>query len=232
MNQMDKVSAARLLAEQNTPIKQLVGFQKHHRIPTTAGAGDQRFICELAETQIDEDLQSIFSALRKCYGLKRIEISVDGPADGGGVITTPYFNYELQVCQNEDEPSKVIWSRAITEITEPARVFAGPFDQVFGKQFTVLEISTEGPLDLESIVDHIEDLDVETVKVDYDKDLTWCELEILNSQTSVWLSDQSIRVISLQEITPQELLESFLEIQHQFIETLNLSGIPFLAGSD
>ncbi|MDG1873161.1 MAG: hypothetical protein P8J27_04570 [Mariniblastus sp.] len=229
---MDSATAVRLLAEQNSPLKQLAGFQKHHRVPTTASAGDQRFICDLAEPQIDADLQTTFSALRKSYGLKRKEISVDGPADGGGVITTPFFNYEIQICQNEDEPSKVIWTRAITEMSEPARVFAGPFEEIFGKQFSVLEILTEEPLELEAIVDHIEDLEVETVKIDYDKDLTWCELEVQNSLTSVWLSDQSIRVVSHREITPQELLEAFLDIHHRFIETLNLSGIPFLNSSN
>lgn len=229
---MDTVAAARLVAERTTPIKQLGGYQKHHRIPTTVSDGDQRFICDLANSEMDDDLQEVFAAMRKNYGLKRKEISVDGPTEGRGVITTPFFNYEIQIQQDADEPSKVTWTRSITEINEPARIFAGPFDEVFGHQFSVLELETEEQLDLETIVDHIEDLEVDTVKVDYDKDLTWCEIQILNSITTVLLQDELIRVISRQEVAPQTLIESFLEIQNQFIDTLNLSGVPFLAGSE
>jgi len=201
---MDYADSVRLVSEQSTSIKQFDGFQKHHRVPNAANAGDQRFVSELAEPQIDRDMQEVFSALRKSYGLKRKEISVDGPTEGGGVVTTPFFCYQIQVQQDEDSPSNVIWARSITEITEPARVFAGPFDEVFGRQFSVLEISTH-------------------------KDLTWCELNVLDSTTSVMLSDNCIRVVSRQEITPLELIKSFLEIKTRFIATLSVSDVPFLA---
>ena len=69
---MGNADSVRLVCEQTTPIKQLEGFQKHHRVPTAASAGDQRFVCELAESQIDADMQDVFSALRKSYGLKPV----------------------------------------------------------------------------------------------------------------------------------------------------------------
>jgi len=109
-------------------------------------------------------------------------------------------------------------------------VFAGPFDEVFGRQFLVLEILTRQSLDLEAIVDHIEELESDSIDVDYDKDLTWCELNVLNSTTSVRLSDSCIRVVSRQDVTPKELLESFLEIQERFIATLSVGDVPFLSG--
>lgn len=227
---MDNADSVRLVSEQSTSIKQLEGFQKHHRVPTAANAGDQRFVCELAEPQIDADMQEIFSALRKSYGLKRKEISVDGPTEGGGVVTTPFFCYQIQIQQDEDSPANVTWVRSITEITEPARVFAGPFDEVFGQQFSVLEISTQEPLDLEAIVDHVEDLESDSVKIDYDKDLTWCELNVLDSTTSVMLSDNCIRVVSRQAVTPLELIESFLDIKTRFIAILSVDDVPILAG--
>ncbi len=227
---MDNADSVRLVSEQNSSIKQLDGFQKHHRVPVAASSGDQRFVADLAESQIDADMQKVFSALRKSYGLKRKEISVDGPTEGGGVVTTPFFCYQIQVSQDQEAPSKVIWSRSITEISEPARVFAGPFDEVFGRQFSVMEILTRQPLDLEAIVDHIEDLEQDSVSVDYDKDLTWCELNVLDSTTNVRLGDSCIRVVSRQDVTPQELLESFLDIQKRFIATLSVGEVPFLAG--
>ena len=230
--QTEQIATVRLVDERIAPVKQLAGFDKHHRVPTKCSDSDHRFLAELAEPELDSDLQEVFSMLRKSFGLKRKEISVDGPADGSGIIATPFFNYEIHVAQCEDDPSKLKWRRFITEISEPARVFTEPFEEVFGEQFSALEISTVEPLDLESIVDHIEDAELETVKVNYDKDLTWCEIKIADSITSVKLSDRSISVISRREVAPQQLLQAFLEIQQQFIATLNLSGFPFLAGSD
>lgn len=229
---MEKVDAVRLVNERIELIKQISGFAKHHRVPTTSSASDHRFLAELTQRDVDDDLQDVFTRLRTSYGLKRKEISVDGPSDGSGVITTPFFHYEIHVCQHQDDPSQVVWRRLITEISEPARVFAGPFEEVFGKRFTVLEISTDDSLPLESIVDHIEETELDLVKVDYDKDLTWCEIQFGDTDVSALVRDDSIRVICRKEVSPQELLESFLRIQQEFMSTLSLAGIPFLAGSD
>ncbi|MFK7768074.1 MAG: hypothetical protein AB8B55_12695 [Mariniblastus sp.] len=228
-DRMDDVS---LVDERNVPYKNLSGFQKHHKVPTSAGPGDHRYLCELAESDLDEDLQEVFAALRKSYGLKRKEISVDGPTDGRGVITTPFFNYEINISLLEDNPSRVHWQRSITSIREPGRIFAGPFEEVFGQRFTILEFNAKSPLDLEQIVDHIEDAELDTVNVDYDKDLTWCEVKILDSITSVMIEVSRIRVISRREISPESLLEAFTDIQQRFISTLSLNGIPFLAKED
>ncbi len=232
VRKIEKVDTVRLIDERREAFKQLDGFQKHHRVPTSGSDSDHRFLAEITARELDADLQTIFAALRKSYGLKRKEISVDGPADGGGVIATDFFNYEIHVALDDDDPSRIVWCRSITEISEPARVFAGPFEQVFGKRFSVLEISTEQSLDLESIVDHIEDQELETVGVDYDKDLEWCEIQLVDSATSVMIRQDSIRVISRREVSPAELIESFLEIQRQFITSFKLAGIPFLADPD
>jgi len=231
-HKIEKVDTVRLIDERRELIKQLDGFQKHHRVPTTCNETDKRFLADITQRQLNSDLQEIFASLRKSYGLKRKQISVVGPADGGGVISTEFFNYEIHVAHDESDPSRIVWRRSITEIGEPARVFAGPFEQVFGKRFSVLEIVTQQALDLESIVDHIEDTELETVSVDYDKDLTWCEIQLLDSTTSVVIREDAIQVISRREVSPQELLESFFEIQRQFISTLSLAGIPFLAGTE
>ena len=95
----ERIDAVRLVDERNEPVKQVSGFAKHHRVPTTCGAGDQRFIFELTHRDVDHDLQEVFKSLRTSYGLKRKEISVAGPEDGTGVITTPFFNYEFHVAQ-------------------------------------------------------------------------------------------------------------------------------------
>ncbi len=202
------------------PVKQLPGFQKHHRVPTSATHSDQVFIANLAAPQLDEQLQQFFTDLRRAYGLKRKEISVDGPYEGTGIIQTPFFKFSIQMRLDENQPSQVVTTRSISDVVEPARIFAGPFDEVFGTRFHSLEVATSEPLDLEAIVDAIEDAENENVSVDYDKDLTWCEINVLNSATTVVIEENLIRIESTSDTTPQELLASFVSVQQQFIESL------------
>ncbi len=225
----ENVDALRLVDQSMEPIKQITGFAKHHRVPTTHNAGDQRFVVDLTFDEIDNDLQTTFRSLRQAYGLKRKEIQVHGPDDGMGVITTPFFNYEYHASQSEDDPGVVIWQRLITSIMEPARIFAGPFEEVFGQRFNEMEISIKDELDLESIVDHIEECEPANLSIDYDKDLTWCEIEPAQSGMTIVIKPRSLQLVSRKEISPQDLLNAFLKVQQDFIATMNLSGIPFLA---
>jgi hypothetical protein len=220
-------SSIRFVELRNEQVKQLPGFQKHHKVPTGTSDYEQKMVAGLAEPILDEDLQETFSALRKAYGLKRKEISVDGPFEGGGIVTTPFFNYEIKVEIDEEHPSRVIFSRSITNISEFSRVVAGPFDDVFGKRFSILFVDTEAELDLESVVDTIEDAESDSVKVDYDKDLTWCEIQVLGSTATVVVQADMIRVESVRETTPKELLELFTDIQQDFIATLQWDGKAF-----
>ena len=42
----ENVDALRLIDQSAEPIKHINGFLKHHRIPTTHNAGDQRFVVD------------------------------------------------------------------------------------------------------------------------------------------------------------------------------------------
>lgn len=217
----------RFVEQRRESVKQLPGFQKHHRVPTSASASDTSFVASLAEPLLDKDLQETFSSLRKSFGLKRKEIRVDGPFEGSGIIETPYFCYRIEVAIDPDSPSRVIFTRSIFDITEPARVVAPPFEEVFQKRFSLMVLDTSTPLDLETIVDAIEDADSDQVSIDYDKDLTWCRIQVVNSAATVVVEAKSIRVESARETTPQQLLESFVEIQQQFIASLPFDDFAF-----
>lgn len=226
------LGSIQLVSRRQTPIKQLQGFQKHHRIPTGNSATDQRFVFDIVQEQLDTELQETFGALRKAYGLKRREIQVEGPTEGCGSIITPFFRFDTQVFQLEDQPSLAQVQKFISNVTESARIFAGPFDQVFGTQFSEVEASTGNQLILEDIVDHIEDLESNELDLDYDKDLTWCEIQLRDQACSLRLTPTEIRFTSHREISPQPLLEMFLNCQSRFISGLNLSNNPLLSPSE
>jgi len=214
-------SDARLLNERTEPIKQLSGFQKHFRIPQTVSHSDQQFLGKLATPELDEDLQTTFASLRSAFGFKRKQISVSGPDEGGGMIQTPHFNYEITVSYLEDDPSKIIWRKIISDIRDPEQLYSPEFVKVFGTQFSILEMVLNDDLDIESIVDLVEDAESDTVSVDYDMEVTWCEIQVAGSIASVKIGPETIRVVSRQEVSPNELRDAYQDVKNQFISGLS-----------
>jgi len=228
MDQNQSVGQTSLLSEQIVPVKQLSGFRKHHRIPPSVTENDLAFFGELAQGELDEEMDHVFSELRSTFGLKRKELSVFGPEEGRGTITTPAFTYEICVMGYPPDPSKIVLRRSITQIESPGDVFSDAFESVFHNQFRILEIVTREPLDIESIVDHIEDAELDSVSVDYDKRVTWCKIQVEDSVVSIAIDANTIRVTSEKELAPRALLESFLDIQKKFIASLGNGEDIFL----
>lgn len=223
------ISDVRLINENVILYKELSGFQKKfHRVPESVSDNDMRYLAKIAEAEIDADLQAMFSQLRSAFKFKRRQISVDGPHDGSGTIDTPFFNYEIIVSQCETDPTKVVWQRIISAIRDPEQTFSTPFQEVFGNDFLILEVSTTEPLDLETIVDHVEDAESDEISIDYDKDVTWCSIQIAGSIASVMIKPDCIRVASRTKVPPRELLAAFMEVQQQFLSTLSCDGNPLL----
>ncbi len=229
VNKKDQISDVCLLQETVQPFKQLSGFQKHHRVPHMGSSSDIQFLADIAAADLDAELQKTFANLRSGFGFKRKELTVSGPAEGGGMIVTPYFTYELNVFLLEEDPSQVAWRSAVANILQPEQIFTDSFQRAFGNRFSVLEVSTSAPLDIEAIIDHIEDAELDSVNVNYDKDISWCEIFVAKAQATVKIRDCAIRVTSLEEVSPRRLLEKFLNIQEEFLASFDCGSHPFMA---
>ena len=210
-------SEIRLISEQRRPLKELTGFKKHHRLPDKGSTVSDPFLADLAQLDLDADLDKTFAALRKQFGLKRKELETSGPVDGVGAITTPAFTYEVSVETLENEPKQVLWRRAISAIKEADAVTSEPFDEVFGANFDTLEIATNEPIDVEAVIDRVEDADADNISVEYEKDVTWCQIRFSDRRTVVAVTADSIRVSSEVETTPHDLIESFFSAHQQFL---------------
>lgn len=214
----------RFLSEQFEAIRNLPGFQKHFKVPTSESDSDRKFLYSLVQDLIDEDLQTIFSSTRKSFGLKRKELSTDGPYDGFGSVSLPFFDYKIVAEFAQGDPSRVCFRRTIENISEPARVLAPAFEEAIPFAFSSLQWSAKDPLDLEGIIDAIEDAEIDGLAIDYDKDLTWCELTLPSAAASIRITSEQIETQSARGCSPKELLESFAAVQ-QFIAELDL--VPF-----
>jgi hypothetical protein len=188
----------RLLDETIEPIAKQPGFAKHHAIPDAYSQRHIRFVADISKSVIEDDLETMFATLRKEFGLKRRQLSTNGPNDGCGVISTPYFDYEISVNLHPDKFENVIWQRTLSRISDPDVVLRHEFEKVFGTRFAMLELQTESELDLASIVDFLEDAELENLLLDYDREVNWCEITMGGLPAKAFLRENLIRISVIQ----------------------------------
>ncbi|QEG20657.1 hypothetical protein [Mariniblastus fucicola] len=209
-------SEIRLLSERKISLKTLSGYRKHFRVPAKGDTVSEKFLADLAEADLNEDLDNMFSSLRSGFGFKRKQLTATEPIGNFGEVATPGFTYEVSVSTIEDEPANVLWRRAISRIADADVVTCPEFEKTFGKQFNILELVLEKPIDVEDVIDEVEDCDDPDVKVDYEKDASWCRIEFRGRKEAIYVDAERIRVSSSGEISPADLIETFLSAHAQF----------------
>ncbi len=220
---MSKTPDISFVAEQQIPVKELKGISKAAGSTASKGPVSQKYLNDLAQAELDADLDATFAKLKSSFKFKRKEISADGPVDGMGVITTPHFFYEVTVAPMEESHRNVIIRRSVRNIAS-AEVITGPeFFEAFGTRFNKLEVACEKPLDLETIIDQIEDADSDDIDLDYDKDITYCTIGMDSMRTTISVRPNLIHVKGPLDATPADLVHSFFEMQSCFMDSLNLS---------
>ncbi len=221
-------AAMRLVSRTAQPLKLLSGFLPHYRIPRSVAEG-RKFLAQLVKDELNQDLQTTFDSLRTVWRWKRKEISAFGPEDCLASIETPCFSYEVSVDFSEGEPDTVIWSRTVSNIRDLSQVFSHRFQDVFGSQFTCMEVALPNPLDIESVIDKIEEIESDQFSLSYDKDCTRCEIGLDRSNGLIRVEPDRLLISSQSpESTPQRLVEALAEFQNQLVEIL----IPQPAGKD
>ena len=78
-------------------------------------------------------------------------------------------------------------------------------------------------MDLEDIIDRVEDAESTEVEIDYDKDVTWCKIGVAGTRTTITIQPNEILVTGPADVSPEELIDSFFELQNTFMDSLNLS---------
>jgi hypothetical protein len=201
-----------LIKKQLIPIRGLTGFNKKtHRIPEKADDWAEKQVAQITEDEVKADLNLIFQRLRKEFGLRRAEMKVS-QEQGTGAIDTPYFQYSVVVCVNPDKPSEVVWQRQITDIRERVQVLSQQFERVFVEIFDTVEYFPQTSVSIDEVIDRIEELEDDRITLDYDIDATECTLEMEGLDGVVEVKPSSISLTQSSDVSPKDLLQSFLEM--------------------
>ncbi|MCH2200600.1 MAG: hypothetical protein MK102_01410 [Fuerstiella sp.] len=200
-----------LVGENESPVCDLTGFRKSHRVPDDTTDRSRTFVRRIAVDDVGRDLDQRFADLRRELGLKRAQMQVSDPADGCGSIKTPEFTYQVSADLSSKDPTAVVWRRSVFGFTAPESVLAENFSATFGTTFDTVEFAPRLPVDVETFIDWIEDQANCPLQADYDRTVSWCCLTAPQQKDSIMLIRP--HVVSLQSLSPcapKTLLTSFL----------------------
>lgn len=221
-----QLQRVRLYVEQQLPVRRLSGFKKTHRVPDRVNDATKAFVAGIADEDVSGDLDAVHDALRSAFSFKRKDLDTQ-LAEGGGSIITPYFDYEVTVSLNPDDPSEALWTRQIVNIREPDKVLTDDFEKAFRGMFDTLEFASGKTVDIASIVDQIEDLDHHAITVNYDKSLDWCTISVNGMDSVIRITRDSISIVQPRRGSPRLLIDSFFQIQKRLIDTHQIKHLPF-----
>lgn len=202
----------------------LSGWRKTYRIPDRYTDSTQSFVSNCASDELKKDLDSVFEALKKAFKFGRRDLVVSQPEDGTGSIITPYFNYSVHIELNADDLEEVIWIRTVDSIVAPEQISTAAFSEVFDGVFDTLELSLPTKVQIEDFIDAVEAARITDVSLDYDRDATYCDIQIAGASGKLRLSPGQLSLSHSVPTKTAKLIESF-------VTTWNLiqkQSLPFL----
>jgi len=212
--------ALSLAGRKRQKIKSLSGFDKRFRMPDGDEDSRLKYLARIAADDIGRDLDDVFEKLRSIFGFKRRELVVTGPVDGSGSIETPSFVYRVEVFPDPAGNDNLIWQHVVTEISQPEILFSESFQNAFGSTMGILQVELTSPLDISSIIDHVEDLAGDGCQVEYDRQATWCEIKTDGSAATMRIDADRISVKGPSQMPLAELFQSWWQLQQRFLETI------------
>lgn len=220
-----------LASEESQPITRLPGFEKKrgHFVPDRVSSDANDFIGRLVATQVEAELKQVRDHLKRQFefGRKECQISCDG---GIGTVTTPKFNYNIVVFQDEDHCENVVWRRSIEGITDSNAVLSDDFASVFPSTFNAIELRLHGRVDLDRLVDVVEEIkrvnkDID-VAYDDDRDISSCVISMAG-HPKIRVTHNTFVVLHGSPATPRVLIEALFNAQVALTRSFKVDGIPF-----
>jgi len=210
-----RVTNVALVSEQRRRVRDLRGFGKTHSVPFANTDRTQSFVGRIAFKEISEDLDARFDEFRKNFRFKRNDLLVSEPENGEGAIGTPWFEYRITVTHDPNEPTDVTWRRQVTGFHDSFPLLSPEFAAVFGTVFDTVEVEPLEPIHVEAFIDSIEERDDESIKLDYDRQSTWCELTTASIPGRLLVESERVAFVTNEPQLPARLLNAFFEFRTQ-----------------
>lgn len=202
-----------LSGSKQAPIKKLTGFKSFHNVPTSITTSSREFVKTCATPQIEQELEELWTTCRQEFGYKRLD-KISASVEGGiGTLVLKDFRFQLSVEQDPEDPSSVIWRRAVDEIKNPQILLELPFNRTFAQAFDSIEAPFPVPQDMEAIIDRLEGLEAQNIALEYPTDCSRCTVTLRDLGLVVEITSDSYRIKYHGHALPNDLCERIFAFQ-------------------
>jgi len=198
-------ATARFRSAEEIAVKQLSGFERHHTVPKEVADYAERFIQRIAAEDVNERVEKWAKQIRSSLGLKRTGIRVEDDR-----IITDDFEYSIWCEQNPSDAGEAIFYEELSSVSPAA--YANPaFEELFSASFDQMILHPPKPIDVSHVIDALEALDSDHITVDYPSNAKRCTIQIAGSSTKLIITKDSVKVLSNQQLSPNELIDALSE---------------------
>ncbi len=207
-------------------VKALAGFKKgHHTVPDAANATTNAFLGKICDTELAEEAERLFQAVRAGLGYKRkdVALSVTSPL---AVLTARDFTVEIFYALEERDAARFGVTTTLRELGDAALARREEFARIFAGRFTEIVFALKKGVRVEAVIDAIEALDGEGgLEVSYPSDCSECTIRVDGVEADVRCTGAALEVRFPRGAAPAELIERFAAVREAFQISKVLSAL-------
>jgi hypothetical protein len=207
------LTGVRLVRELRTRVKDLKGFKKTHKVPVDSNDRAVAFVQKIAATDLSADLDSRFDDFRKHCRFRRTDLSISEPEHGRAMISTPWFDYVTTATLADEDSTAVTWRKQLESFRMACDWNHPGLTLMFMGAFDTVEMEPVTMPALPELIDHFEDSQPADLRIEYDRQATWCRLMMKGVSGMIRISQDCVSLVSTQPASATALLESFVRLR-------------------
>ncbi len=204
-----RISDITLVVEATAKIKSLTGWKKGMQTPDRYNDSANQFAAGLAHAELKVDLDGVFGKLKDAFKFTRRDLNAVETLVGTGTITTPFFSYSVTVALDPTNLERVVWTRSVGAIKNSDHIISTAFARVFDDVFNRLEFSLPTDVKVADFVDAVEATEVPDLEIRYDRDCTYCELQLPDCEGTISVTPFNLSIVHSRPKKVKILIESF-----------------------
>ncbi|MDQ7831146.1 MAG: caspase family protein [Desulfovibrionaceae bacterium] len=172
-----KIENFSLITEFSGAVRRLSGFKSAHKVPKNVCSATSSFVKKIAAGELSTSLEEVFEELKSVFKFKRVDLKMNISV-GEGTIVAPDFTFAISVDIDSDDPAKYVIRKEVCEVQNYDTLVGDNFAEVFDNCFDRVEFVFDKAVNIENIIDKVEDISKDGVKINYPADLSRCDLVI------------------------------------------------------
>lgn len=205
-----KLESTSIINSEEDYVKSLPGFRTGNKAPKEISDYHERWIQKIGSELIKSELEEVLHSLKEKLNYKRKDIQNPEVDDGTGILSTIYFDYVVSITQSKDDSTKYILTRSIENFKNSDVVYEDGFNEVFSKRFDELRLRLNKPINIEEIIDKIEELENDNIKVYYTTTKS-CEIIIKGLDGNIYLVGKNFSFLKNRKSSPIKLIEDSIK---------------------